>query len=179
MSFPKKWWKHDPWIVSDTHFYHARIVEFTNKDGSPLRPWDNHVTMTEDMIRLWNEVVSPDDYLIHLGDIAFGGEEMFHNVMPRLNGIKILVKGNHDLRTMEEYLMYFEDVHSLLELPKKAILTHIPVHPSNLERFGLNLHGHLHSNLVLDNHNAPDKRYVNCCVEHTEFKPIKLEQLLS
>jgi calcineurin-like phosphoesterase family protein len=177
--FSRKWYKHNPWLVSDTHFGHKNIVKFVSNEGRPIRPWDDVDEMTEDLISFWNEVVQPDDLIIHLGDIAFGGPEVFHKVMPRLSGNKVLVKGNHDLRTLNEYKIYFEDVVALLEIPEKAILTHIPIHPAGLMRFGKNIHGHLHGNVVLDDNGEPDPRYRCVSVEHTNWRPIRLDDVLN
>ena len=51
--------------------------------------------MNESMIAKWNEVVSLDDTIYHLGDfsMAFRSVELFTK---RLNGYKILIAGNHD-----------------------------------------------------------------------------------
>jgi calcineurin-like phosphoesterase family protein len=46
-----------------------------------------------------------------------------------------------------------------------------------LERFGCNVHGHLHSNRVLDSEGNIDPRYFCVSVEHTDFKPIPLEEV--
>lgn len=177
-AFGNKWYKKNPWITSDSHFNHANVVKFNNADGTPLRPWNDCLEMTEALISNWNECVKEDDMIIHLGDIAFGGQEKFHQLMPRLNGKKVLVLGNHDTRTIPEYLMYFEDVRSLIEIPTKAILTHIPVHESQLRRFGKNCHGHTHSNRIQTPDGSIDERYINVCVEQTDYRPIRLDDVL-
>ena len=177
-AFGNKWYRNNPWITSDSHFYHFNIVKFNNSDGSPLRPWDDYLEMTEELISNWNEVVKEDDQIIHLGDIAFGGAERFHQLMPRLNGKKVLVMGNHDTRTIPEYLMYFEDVRSLIEIPKKAVMSHVPLHESQLRRFGKSIHGHLHSSKVRDSNGKTDDRYINVCVEQTNYYPIRLDDIL-
>ena len=180
-TFPKKWWKYNPWLISDSHFFHSRIVDFNSaKDGTPIRPWNDYIQMTNDLISNWNECVAPDDLIIHLGDISFGGVDRFHECMSQLNGKKILIKGNHDLRTIDEYLLYFEDVWALGEIPhNKAILTHIPVHDSQLKRFRYNICGHLHNNKVMyKGSSEPDTRYRCVSVEQTNFKPIRLDDVL-
>jgi calcineurin-like phosphoesterase family protein len=57
------------------------------------------------------------------------------------------------------------------------ILTHIPIHPESLGRFGVNIHGHLHSNRVTVN-GAIDVRYHSVCVEQTDFTPILFEDVI-
>jgi calcineurin-like phosphoesterase family protein len=57
------------------------------------------------------------------------------------------------------------------------ILTHIPIHPESLGRFGVNIHGHLHSNRVMVNGEI-DVRYHSVCVEQTDFAPILFEDVI-
>jgi len=56
-----------------------------------------------------------------------------------------------------------------------VIISHMPVHPSQLEyRANLNIHGHLHSHVL------PDPRYVNVSMEQLEgWKPISKEKITS
>ena len=62
------------------------------------------------------------------------------------------------------------------------ILSHIPLHPQQLYRFGANVHGHLHSNRVTYNDPAMgeiiDPRYFSVCVEQTDFRPILFEEVV-
>lgn len=83
------------WAYSDPHFYHHNICKFTNYDGTKVRPWDNAVEMTEDMIKWYNEMVDEGDRVYILGDVAFKATDM-RNSVSRLKGRKVLVKGNHD-----------------------------------------------------------------------------------
>lgn len=52
--------------------------------------------MNEMIIKNWNDVVSPDDTVYHLGDVALGPWVEWDGILTRLNGYKILVVGNHD-----------------------------------------------------------------------------------
>jgi calcineurin-like phosphoesterase family protein len=62
------------------------------------------------------------------------------------------------------------------------ILSHIPVHESNLYRFGTNIHGHTHSNRVMRDNGYRgqeiDPRYQCVCVEQTDFRPILFEDVI-
>lgn len=82
-------------FTSDTHFGHARIVELSN------RPFTDVDEMDEALISRWNEVVSPEDTVYHLGDVALGKIADSLPLVARLNGYKIMVTGNHD-RTFSE-----------------------------------------------------------------------------
>lgn len=48
------------------------------------------------MIARWNAIVTPEDTIYHLGDVAMHTAPM-KRILPRLNGKKILIIGNHDL----------------------------------------------------------------------------------
>lgn len=174
-------------VVSDTHFGHAGVCKFTESDGvTKIRPWTDPEQMNEDMIRMWNETVRPNDKVYHLGDVVINRK--FLPVLDRLNGDKVLIKGNHDIFRLEEYTKYFRDVRGYHVL-NGLILSHIPVHADSLARFGCNIHGHLHTNRVMkpvgvDVRNGTvkygndiDPRYFNVSVEQIGFKPMLFEDV--
>ncbi len=92
-----------------------------------------------------------------------------------LNGHKRLVKGNHDKYKLKEYAQYFEEVYGVRHLPG-FVMSHVPLHPKSLERWGLNLHGHLHRGLVM-NGKKPDENYFNVSVERINYTPIAIEEI--
>ncbi len=59
--------------------------------------------MNEEMVRIWNETVGPDDVVWHLGDVAVT-DEALEEFVPRLNGTKLLVKGNYESDRSPELL---------------------------------------------------------------------------
>jgi len=130
--------------------------------------------MDEALVENWNKVVGPKDKVYHLGDVAIARRGL--KILKRLNGTKILIKGNHDIFRIEEYLEYFKDVRAC---GKKGdyVLSHVPMHPDCLSRFKGNIHGHLHAYNVLQN-NELDKRYVCVSVEQTDFAPIAWEDAI-
>lgn len=52
--------------------------------------------MHHEIIRRHNEVVSPDDTVVFTGDVAMGDVELSLELFSLMNGIKVLVPGNHD-----------------------------------------------------------------------------------
>ena len=166
------------WLYSDPHFYQKTICEFKRPDGTKLRPWDTTEEMSEWMITEYNKLVSDIDRVYILGDIAMGRKALDKS-LPFLKGRKVLVKGNHDEDKLSYYSQYFDDIRAYV-IKKGFILSHIPIHPSSVKRFGVNIHGHLHSNSVeLDNQpGIKDPRYFCVCVEQTDFKPILLDEVL-
>jgi calcineurin-like phosphoesterase family protein len=166
------------WIYSDPHFYHAGICRFTNYDGTPVRPWDDADVMSEEMIAWYNDVVRPEDRVYLLGDIAFTKGNI-RKSLPRLMGRKVLVKGNHDQEKLSAYVDHVDDIRSYV-VKKGFIMSHIPIHPDCMGRWEINIHGHLHGNHIRDTRNSfiNDKRYVNVCVEQTNFRPKLLDEVL-
>ena len=167
-------------LVSDTHFGHAGVCRFLRNDGTKLRPWDDPVEMDEEMVKRWNETVRPKDKVYHLGDVVINRRAL--KTLERLNGEKVLIKGNHDIFKLEDYTPYFKDIRGY-HVMNGMILSHIPVHEESLARFGTNIHGHLHYNRVkvfnIDkDEEVIDPRYHCVCVEHTDYRPILFEDVI-
>lgn len=174
-------------LVSDTHFGHAGVCRFTDDAGGKLRPWTDPNEMDEDMVKLWNDRVKPNDKVYHLGDVVINRKSL--SIMRRLNGDKVLIRGNHDIFKMADYTEHFRDIRGY-HVMNGLILSHVPVHPDSLGRFGTNIHGHLHSNRVRKARgvdaktgeilygNEIDPRYFSVCVEQTGFAPILFEDVL-
>jgi len=175
-------------LVSDTHFGHAGVCRFLREDGTKLRPWDNPEDMDEFMVEAWNQRVRPNDKVYHLGDVVINKRAL--KTLGRLNGDKVLIRGNHDIFRDTEYREYFRELRAY-HVMNGCILSHVPVHEASLGRFGVNIHGHLHANRVkrvigidtlgtvpeLVYGTAPDVRYHCVCVEQTGFAPILLEDV--
>ena len=175
-------------LVSDTHFGHAGVCKFTHPDDETvkLRPWDDPDEMDEEMIRRWNDTVRPGDKVYHLGDVVINRKAL--PTLARLNGDKVLIRGNHDIFRDDEYRAYFRELRAYHVL-NGMILSHIPVHEASLGRFGVNIHGHLHANRVRKARGVDaktgtilyskeiDPRYHCVCVEQTDFTPILLEDV--
>lgn len=175
-------------LVSDTHFGHEKTCTvFKRVDGSPLRPFSSAEEMDEVMVQRWNERVRPKDKIYHLGDAAIGRKHL--KTLNRLNGDKVLIRGNHDIFKLHDYNEYFRDIRGY-HVMNGMILSHIPVHTDSLARFGCNIHGHLHANRVMKPRGVNvktgeilysdkiDPRYLCVCVEQTEFAPILFEDAM-
>ena len=170
-------------LVSDTHFGHAGVCRFTRADGcTPLRPWNSADEMDEAMVEAWNDRVRPNDKVYHLGDVVINRKAL--PIMDRLNGDKVLIRGNHDIFKDEDYRKYFRELRAY-HVMNGMILSHIPIHPESLGRFGVNIHGHTHSNRVMldlatcGRLDQIDTRYHCVCVEQTpDFAPILFEDVI-
>jgi len=166
-------------LVSDTHFGHAGVCRFTRSDGcTPLRPWNDPAEMDEAMVKAWNERVRPTDKVYHLGDVVINRRALA--TLGRLNGDKVLIRGNHDIFRDDEYRKYFRELRAY-HVMNGMILSHIPIHSDSLGRFGTNIHGHLHANRVMTEvwgEYEIDTRYHCVCVEQTDFAPILFEDVI-
>lgn len=162
------------WLIADPHFSHQGICNFLREDGTKLRPWNNYEDMDKALIENWNNVVDPQDRVYLLGDVCMRRQAL--PILGELNGRKVLVKGNHDIFKLEEYRKYFDDIRAYVvqktQDGRKVILSHIPIHPDSVGRFGINIHGHLHYNKI------DDPRYLCVSVEHTNYAPILLQEAL-
>jgi calcineurin-like phosphoesterase family protein len=143
--------------------------------------------MDEAMIKAWNERVKPTDKVYHLGDVVINRKSL--KTLARLNGDKVLIRGNHDIFRDDEYRQYFRELRAY-HVIEGMIFSHIPLHSDSLGRFGVNVHGHLHANRVMKARgvhadtgeviysNYIDPRYHCVCVEQTpDFAPILFEDV--
>lgn len=160
-----------------TIFGHANILNFKRDDGSPLRDFESTEHMNEHMVQQHNLVVKPQDKVYFIGDVCMSTKASALEILDRMNGTKVLIKGNHDLCKPQQYLEYFKDIRGSHQFDG-MILTHIPIHPESLSRWGLNVHGHLHHReVLLPLAQIPDRRYFNVSMERIDYTPISLEQV--
>lgn len=159
-------------LISDTHFGHANMLNFKDSSGFNLRVFDDVDHMNETMVYNWNKTVSQEDKVYHLGDVGFKSFSALKSIMDRLNGKKILIKGNHDNLKLSQYAQMFSDVRAYHVLDG-MVLSHIPIHPDSLNRWKANIHGHLHNNVL------EDIRYFNVSVERINYTPIDFEKIRS
>ncbi len=189
----------EQFVIADLHFGHKGICEFVNYDGTKTRPWDTPEDMDEALVSNWNSVVGEFDRVYVLGDVAINNKAI--KTIGRCNGKKVLVKGNHDIFKLKDYLPYFEDIRAYKVDPKEGyIMSHIPIHPDCIGRFRLNIHGHLHANTVketvdefqplpglydpshklfITSHQQQDERYRCVSVEQINFTPMNLREIVS
>lgn len=142
------------WFTSDQHFFHANVISYCGR----------HYLTVEEMnaclIKRYNDCVSVDDVSYFLGDFAFGGVAKRKEILGQLNGIKILVRGNHDGDFKDCEKVGFAAVvdEAVIKLGHKTVrLSHFPYHGWNVDERhpgkhpgpGMRLdeyllHGHVH-----------------------------------
>lgn len=173
-------------FISDTHFLHENIIKYT---GRPL----NHNKL---MVENWNNTVSKDDYVFHIGDFSAGvnkvpqGFEKLKKIANMLNGTKYLIKGNHDHYSDDVYTkeLGFESVNDYI-IYKDYFLCHYSL---NIDKYTENRHIESFEKLnqifmksnakfIVHGHSHTTKfeGKINVSVEQINFTPIQEENLLS
>lgn len=155
-------------FIGDLHLGHKKILDF-----SPERGGTNTLEHDEWIIKQWNSVVTKNDMVWVLGDVAFSQEALYK--VGQLRGHKKLIRGNHDTQATTAYLKYFNNVFGIVK-ESNFWLSHAPVHPQEL-RGKRNIHGHVHRNSILLPDGTPDDRYINVSVENCGGVPVPLSVL--
>jgi calcineurin-like phosphoesterase family protein len=166
------------YLIADTHFGHYNIIEYEN------RPFLTAEEMDEYMIEMWNDTVCPHDTVLHLGDFFLTNTKRQLEIMDRLNGKIILIRGNHDgqSRTKLVERLGFKEVYdsfTLMVNDYTFVLTHRPMELSIEDELYfkshniINIHGHVHGV-------KEEKSKFHKCVsaENLLLKPINLKRLI-
>lgn len=179
-------YKRHTWIISDTHFYHNKIIGYCGRPKDFTRK-----TMTH-----WRKMIAPDDLVYHLGDCYFSKASGFHGCMDSLPGIKVLIKGNHDKKNANWYLNHgFAVVQSYAAILvgtnlrkngealsyTKVLLSHKPMMIPELEGYKtINIFGHFHDNLLEECEeelvNLLTSQHYLFSLERTKYKPVLLSR---
>lgn len=180
------------YFTSDEHYFHANIIKYCN------RPFANADEMNEALIRSHNEVVTDHDTVYHLGDFTFRNVRNALDIVGRLNGKHIFIRGNHDewlgnnsteeiircsellfgkkLLRIEDYL---EDKINSVHL----IMFHFPLltwHKGH--RGSIMLHGHTHGSIDEKNEKDGVKRFdvgVDTAYKLTgKYRPFSIREVI-
>lgn len=169
------------WFTADLHFEHPGIVK--ERDGIRNRPYDTVEEHDEAVIERWNGRVKSKDKVYVLGDVCIKKIGLLK--VARLNGLKHLIKGNHDIFELHDYDKLFYNINAYRVFHEEGILaSHMPVHPMELQRFKFNVHGHLHDKVVMRHsevfgREVQDPRYLCVSLEQTGFAPVSLDEVLA
>ena len=185
-------------FTSDTHFFHSNIIRYCNRPFLKKGDLDNKGNwisryiskertkeMNKLIIKNWNERVSKNDLVFHLGDFCFkyapsetpnAPKNAYDIIKPQLNGDIILIRGNHDgarngtKTIIESLVINFGG--------ERLFLTHVPefCHMN----YKLNLVGHVHNNWKFKRFRR-GKSFTDCCnvgVDVWDFRPIDINQIM-
>jgi calcineurin-like phosphoesterase family protein len=152
------------WFTADTHFGHDRLKKLERDDT-----FSSIEEMDEELISRWNEVVGFNDQVWHLGDVAWRGR-ILDEIMPRLNGQKQLVPGNHDNLTRTRYLRYFDEVWpEQVNFSFDGVMYSLSHYPEDGDPDHYRLHGHVHHAW------KAEQGMLNVGVDAWDYRPISLE----
>jgi len=132
--------------------------------------------MNREMTKRWNSVVAPFDVVYHLGDVAMGPRVLLAPTVAKLNGRKILIRGNHDRSATAMREAGFDEVYERLEMDMDGIrvyMHHQPQVRACWPNAQIHLCGHVHEKW---------KRYgdmINVGVDQWDFTPRTLKELLA
>lgn len=162
-------------VTSDIHFSHENILQFEN------RPFNDVKEMDETIIKRWNSVVSPNDLVYILGDVSFASVKHTNELIKRLNGDKILIKGNHDEFIYSEKFdkTLFKSITSCLEteiLGERFIMCHYPFASNDCHK--VQLFGHIHSNTGIHAVEKLPSNALNVCMDANNLTPVNIKEII-
>ena len=158
-------------FTSDTHFGHGGAL------GLYGRPFASVALMNEAIIERWNDTVTADNEVWHLGDFAIGQPAArTTELLARLHGNKHLVVGNND-PVATTGLDDWASTHPYIEIEVDSVslvLCHYPFRSwRGMAKGWLNLHGHSHGRM------KPQPRQFDVGVDVWDFRPVSLRQIFN
>ena len=180
-------------FTSDLHFGHENVLKFDN------RPFASVDEMDEELICRWNNKVEKGDLVYVLGDFIWkAANNEAVNIIKRLNGQIILIKGNHDrfiknagAKKMLAGLKDYDDICVALSdgTVRRCILSHyfMPFYNGHRNN-AIHLHGHSHNTeehylelgiiqAIRNNGYEPQIYNVGCMLWN--YEPVTLDEILS
>lgn len=154
---------------SDNHWGHNNIIQYSN------RPFSSKEHMGQVMMDNYHSIVQPSDVVIFGGDVCFGSRDSVSQMLQDMPGYKIHIIGNHDIGKQHqpfEFPVQERHLFVTAEVDGRTVLfTHFPM--DTMPDGTVNVHGHTH----LFRSGKPWN--INMCVEHTNYTPIELRELLT
>ena len=163
------------YFTADLHLGHNHIIKLVDRD------FDNVEQMNETLINNINSLVSNDDTLYLLGDLTHKVSiEEANRLIKRINGKKILIRGNHDKQCDESLFEGIYDYYELNIQGSSYMLMHYPIRSWNKMRRGtFQLHGHIHSKKEYNLYNREKGLYqYDVGVDANDYFPVSVDQIL-
>lgn len=156
------------YIISDTHFGHENIIEYTE------RPFSSVEEMNAELIRRWNEKVDETDTVFHLGDISYNNGAPPEWWLDKLNGRIVVVRGNHDSDLSQNAPYPWMNSCTVQHGRYDFYCEHKPVGANCWQ-----IHGHTHNNdLVTYPFIHKGTQRVNVSVELIGYEPLAMDRLV-
>lgn len=166
-------------FTSDWHLFHDKIRLYTD------RPHISLDQMHKVLVSKYNQIVTDDDEIWNLGDVAMLSSEFVGKLRKEVNkfkGVKHLVVGNHDRWRIQLYEdAGFNSAHTSFWFKYNDLTFHLFHDPAKYTTIENNpkaimLCGHIHK---LFKHLLPEKRIINVGVDAWNFIPVSFDQILS
>ena len=125
------------------------------------------------MIAYWNNTVTNEDIVYHLGDFGLAPKSVLKNILSKLNRKKIiLIRGNHDKGEVNMLDIGFDEVHKYMEFRRDKLnffLSHVPMYTPYHDAC---ICGHSHNAFKINGN------IINVGVDNFYFRPVELETIL-
>ena|ERR1035437_7524737 len=92
-------------FTADEHYSHSNIIKYCD------RPFATVEEMNEEIIKRHNEVVGPEDVVVHVGDFTLRkNQSEVERLIARLNGKPIFIVGSHDYWMLENKYNTYKEI---------------------------------------------------------------------
>lgn len=187
------------YFTADHHFGHENIIKYVNRKFTSVGQMDSA------MVETWNEHITDEDEVYHLGDFTLAGADYALKILSRLNGSIKIVPGGHDKKwlrmlgfniqkgdtgTFEREHPHHPEVEVLPMLTfrkfegEQFTLCHYPMRSWEQSHYGRHhLHGHCHGTIgcvgLSTDRNLPPQQKVGARidvgVDCWDFMPLRLQ----
>lgn len=175
--------------ISDCHFGHKNVIAYDGRPFISIQDHDNY------LITQWNKVVNDDDVVYILGDFIWKKESEWADILSKLKGKKVLIRGNHDPHKFSAATKkYFEDIKDYKEIKdngRNVVLSHYPIPCFNKHYYGeYHLYGHVHTSfeygMMLNQRRLMEELYDQPCnmynvgamVSYMSYTPQTLSEII-
>jgi calcineurin-like phosphoesterase family protein len=163
------------YVIGDTHWFHDNIVRLCQRPA-------NH---DELMVERWNDVVGDRDLVLHVGDLVHWKQDrkrrFREDIAPKLNGVKLLIVGNHDKHDPGYYADCGFSIVEPHEMSINGVRYSFDHYPAQVEDDRWHVHGHIHNNGyggVGKPFVGAQHRNLNVSVEAIDYTPVLLDSLV-
>lgn len=149
-------------FTGDEHHGHFNVLKYCN------RPYATVEEMNQDLIKKHNEVVTPQDLTLHVGDFTLKNTDFAHSIIKQLNGSHTFLIGSHDYWLKKKGLQIWEKTIEGTHI----VACHYAMHVWPRSHYNSwHVFGHAHGRLSL-----PGKRH-DVGVDNNNFYPVSFESL--
>lgn len=154
-------------FTADLHFDHKDIIEVCE------RPFQSIEEMNSELTRRWNSKVTDRDTVYVIGDFKFTSQHNLKQMLNTLNGITVILRGNHDRNNGVKSLL--DKVIVTEYFGKRVIMAHDPEDAFGTP-FDLGLVGHVHKAWKFKQ--SMGRLLVNVGVDVWDYYPVTMQQII-